>query len=66
MLPLSHIAYTWLTLSLAQDYLGVAPEADYRMIALAATAPDLIDKPLAAAYFYRKHRSAVLLHIRSW
>lgn len=60
MLPLSHISYTWLTLSLAQDYLGVAPEADYRMIALAATAPDLIDKPLAAAYFYRKHRSAVL------
>jgi hypothetical protein len=60
MLPLSHIAYTWLALSAAQDYLGVAPEADYRMIALAAVGPDLIDKPLATAYFYRKYKSAVL------
>lgn len=60
MLPPSHIAYTWLALSTAQDVLGVAPEADYRMIALAAVGPDLLDKPLAAAYFYRRYRSAVL------
>ena len=51
MLPLSHVAYTWLALSVVQDAFDVAPEADYRMIALAAMGPDLIDKPLATVYF---------------
>lgn len=60
MLPPSHIAYTWLTLSLAQEHLSVAPEADYRLVALAALGPDLIDKPLAWLYFYRRYKSAVL------
>ena len=60
VLPPSHVAYTWLTLSLAQDHLGVAPEADYRLVALAAVGPDLVDKPLAWAYFYKKYKSAVL------
>jgi hypothetical protein len=60
MLPPSHVAYTWLALSIAQDAFGVAPEADYRMIALAAVGPDLVDKPLATAYFYRRYKSAVL------
>lgn len=60
MLPQSHVAYTWLALSLAQEKLDVAPDADYRLAALAAMGPDLIDKPLAWVYFYRKHRSAVL------
>ena len=60
MLPFSHAAYTWLALSVAQDAFHIAPEDDYRMIALAAMGPDLVDKPLAAAYFYRKYKSAVL------
>lgn len=60
MLPPSHIAYTWLALSLAQEYLSVAPEADYRLIALAAVGPDLVDKPLAWAYFYKRYKAAVL------
>ena len=60
MLPPAHIAYSWLTLSLLQDSLDVAPDADYRGVALAAMASDLVDKPLAAAYFYRKHKAAVL------
>ena len=60
MLPPSHIAYTWLTLSLAQEYLKVAPDADYRLVALAAVGPDLIDKPLAWAYFYKRYKAAVL------
>jgi hypothetical protein len=47
-------------LSLAQDTLHVAPNADYRGVALAAMGSDLVDKPLAALYFYRKHRAAVL------
>ncbi|MFO7630944.1 MAG: metal-dependent hydrolase [Caldilinea sp.] len=60
MLPFSHIAYTWLAVDLAQEWLGVSEETDYRFVALAATGPDLIDKPLAAAYFYRRYKSAVL------
>jgi len=60
LLPPSHIAYTWLALSLAQEYLAVAPETDYRLIALAAVGPDLVDKPLAWAYFYKRYKAAVL------
>ena len=60
MLPPSHVAYTWLTLSLAQERLQVAPEADYRLVALAAMGSDLVDKPLAWVYFYRRYKAAVL------
>ena len=60
MLPPAHVAYTWLALSLAQTKLGISRDADYRLIALAAVGPDLIDKPLAWAYFYRRYKSAVL------
>lgn len=45
---------------MAQEYLSVAPEADYRLIALAAVGPDLVDKPLAWAYFYKRYKAAVL------
>ena len=54
------MAYTWLALDLAQEQLGVVPKADYRLVGLAATGPDLFDKPLAALYFYRRYKSAVL------
>lgn len=60
MLPQSHVAYTWLALTVAQDTLQTAPDADYRKVALAAMGSDLVDKPLAAAYFYRRHKAAVL------
>lgn len=60
MLPPSHVAYTWLTLSVAQEHLDAAPTADYRLVALAAMGSDLIDKPLALAYFYRRYKAAVL------
>lgn len=60
MLPPAHIAYTWAALDLAQEKLDVFPDADYRLVALAATGPDLIDKPLAWAYFYKRYKSAVL------
>jgi len=60
MLPPSHIAYSWLALSLAQERLDVAQDADYRFVALAAMGSDLIDKPLALLYFYKKYKSAVL------
>ncbi len=60
MLPTSHVAYTWLALTVAQDTLNAAPQADYRGVALAAMGSDLVDKPLAAMHFYPKYRSAVL------
>jgi inner membrane protein len=60
VLPPSHVAYTWLALSLAQEHLGAGRSADFRLVALAAMGPDLIDKPLAWAYFYKRYKSAVL------
>lgn len=60
MLPPSHVAYTWLALSLTQEKFGLARKVDYRLIALAAMGPDLIDKPLAWAYFYQRYKAAVL------
>lgn len=66
MLPPSHVAYTWAALALAQEKLGQFEDADYRLVALAAVAPDLIDKPLAWAYFYRRYKSAVLFAHTLW
>ncbi len=62
MLPLSHIAYTWLAASLAQEVLPLPTDEpiDFRLLAVAATAPDLVDKPLAAVYFYPRYKAAVL------
>jgi len=60
MLPTSHITYTLAAFNLAQKRFPTLKEVDYRLLALAATGPDLIDKPLAAVYFYRHFKSAVL------
>ncbi len=60
MLPQSHIAYTAAAVSLLAERFPALKRVDYRLVALAATGPDLIDKPLAALYFYRKYKSAVL------
>ncbi len=60
MLPPSHVAYTLAALSEIQARTGRFQQADYRLVALAALGPDLIDKPLAWAYFYRRYKSAVL------
>lgn len=60
MLPQSHIAYTVAAVDLLRNKLPALQNVDYRLVALAATGPDLIDKPLAALYFYRKYKAAVL------
>ncbi len=60
MLPTSHITYTLAAFSLARKRFPVLKDVDYRILALAATGPDWIDKPLAAVYFYRHFKSAVL------
>lgn len=66
MLPNSHIAYTWAALSFAQTQWKLSPQIDYRWVAVAATGPDLIDKPLAWAYFYKRYKSAVLFAHTLW
>ncbi|MEI2693411.1 MAG: metal-dependent hydrolase [Anaerolineae bacterium] len=60
MLPPGHIEFTWATLNLLQRHLGLFEEADYRLAALAAVLPDLIDKPLAT--FVLTDAEAALLY----
>jgi len=60
VLPQSHIAYTLATVDALKESYPAFNDVDHRLLALAAMGPDLIDKPFAAAYFYRKHGSAVL------
>jgi len=47
MLPTGHIEWTWAGLNLIQRRTGLFEDADYRIMALAVMAPDLLDKPLA-------------------
>ena len=51
MLPQSHIAYTVAAVDLLQERVPALRALDYRLLALAATGPDIVDKPLAALYF---------------
>lgn len=60
MLPPSHVTYTIATIELLKERFPVLKGVDYRLVALAAIGPDLIDKPLAALYFYRRYKAAVL------
>ena len=56
MLPLGHIAYAWGGLRLLQRRAGLFKDADYRLVALSAMAPDLGDKALALTGV-SKHRT---------
>ena len=60
MLPPSHITYTLAIFDLAKKWVPKLRKVDYRLVAVAAMASDLIDKPFAALYFYRRYRAAVL------
>lgn len=57
MLPPSHVAYTVATLSEIQKHSDYFEDADYRLVALGAVAPDLLDKPLSWAYFHKTYKS---------
>jgi len=59
MLPPAHIEFTWAALNALQRRAGLFPGADYRLMALAATLPDLLDKPLAT--FVLTEEEAALL-----
>ena len=56
MLPLGHIAYAWGGLRLIQRRTGLLRDADYRLVAVAAVAPDLGDKALTVTGL-SKHRT---------
>ena len=60
MLPQSHVAYTLAVFDSLRGRVSALRKVDYRLVALAAMGADLIDKPLAALYFYRRYKSAVL------
>jgi len=60
LLPQSHVAYTWGALNLLQRRFPALRTTDYRLVAIAAVLPDIIDKPLAWAYFYERYHAAVL------
>ena len=71
MLPTGHIEYTWAALNLLQRKTGLFRDADYRWMALAALAPDMLDKPLALT-LYRNESAALFwghnlwLHAAAW
>jgi hypothetical protein len=60
MLPPGHVDFTWATLNLLQRQTGLFEDADYRLAALAAVLPALIDKPLAT--FVLTDAEAALLY----
>ena len=71
MLPTGHIEFTWAALNVVQRRTGWFRDTDYRLMAVAALAPDLLDKPLALT-FYRGTDAALFwghnlwLHMAVW
>jgi hypothetical protein len=71
MLPSAHIEFTWGALNLLQRQAGKGRDVDYRLIALAASLPDLIDKPMAVFVFPNWNAGLLfthtpLLHLLVW
>lgn len=71
MLPTGHLEWTWAGLHTAQSRFGWFRDADYRLVALANWAPDLLDKPLALFVFPQANAAlffghTLLLHGLLW
>ncbi len=71
MLPPAHIEFTWAVTDLVQKKLHRWKDVDFRLMALAAILPDLIDKPLAVFVFPESHAAllyahTLILHIAAW
>jgi hypothetical protein len=62
MLPLGHVAYAWGGLWLLQRKSGLCQEADYRLVAASAVAPDLGDKALALTGLSRQRTGQLWGH----
>jgi len=65
MLPSGHIEFTWAALNLVQRRTGLFEDTDYRLIALAVLAPDILDKPLALTV-YRDTSAALFWGHNLW
>ncbi len=61
MFPTGHLAYTFSGLTLLQAR-GYMPDVDYRLAALVAVAPDIVDKPLALLLFPASQTTQGLCH----
>ncbi len=71
MLPPAHIEFTWAATDFVRKKLHRWKDVDFRLMALAAILPDLIDKPLAVFVFPESHAAllyahTLLLHVAAW
>jgi len=73
MLPSAHVEFTWALANALQRASSSRrwKDVDYRLLALAAIAPDLIDKPLAVFVLPDAHAAllyghTLLLHLGVW
>jgi hypothetical protein len=62
MMPPGHVAATWAVSHLLQKDRVDQMRLDYRLLALSALAPDLIDKPLALLVFTEAQTSQLVAH----
>ena len=62
MMPPGHIAATWGVANLLQQNNARLNCLDYRLLAVSALLPDLIDKPLALLVFTDVHTSQLITH----
>jgi len=70
MLPPAHVEFTWAVANLVQK-LRPRWRLDYRLLALGATLPDLVDKPMAMTLFRRSNAALLightaLFHVALW
>ena len=66
MLPHSHVGFTLLAYRTAQKWVPAARPADYRLLALAALVPDIVDKPVVLATYRRWAATKLLAHTGLW
>jgi len=62
MMPPGHVATTWGVAAVLQQNNPHLARLDYRLLAICALLPDLIDKPLAILVFTEAHTSQLMTH----
>jgi hypothetical protein len=62
MMPPGHIAATWGVAAVAQQHNAKLARLDYRLLAVCALLPDIIDKPLAILVFTDAPTSQLIAH----
>jgi len=62
MMPPGHVVATWGVAAVAQQHNAKLARLDYRLLALCALLPDMIDKPLAILVFTDAPTSQLIAH----